>query len=291
MPTIGIIGLGLLGTSLGMALRNKGWFRTGWTRRNEVRAIAVEQDYLDQVFSTPQQVLNNADLTVLALPIPEIINFIRTYANEWKPRTVVTDLGSVKAAVCNVATAVLEPSGVYYVGSHPMAGTEKSGPESAFPELYNNADVFICPLQNTPESAIKIVEKLWSDVGTHSNRIDAKSHDLLVAHTSHVLHVLASALSSSILDAPDEKTRNRHFQGCATGFRDSSRIASSNPRMWREIVEYNQPAILAALDDFERDYYEFKEFIIQKNFDGFEQKFAHGKSLRDSWIEYKKRRH
>ncbi len=285
--TVAIVGLGLLGTSLGMAMRGGSFRRLGWTRRANIRRWAIDCDVIDETADDPAEVLAKADLTLIALPIPQIVSFLREHAAEWRPGAIVSDLGSVKLPVMRAAREALSSRGVLFVGGHPMAGTEKSGPESAFPELYANADVFLCPFDDTPEPAVVALEELWRSVGTRTSRISAERHDDLVAHTSHVLHILASSLAVSILDAPDEVTKRERFRGCATGFRDTSRIASSNPVMWREIIETNRPAVLKAMDDFELRYSMMRRMIEAGDFDAFEREFAHGKLLRDAWVEYK----
>ena len=120
--------------------------------------------------------------------------------------------------------------------------------------------------------------------------IASSEHDDLVAHTSHVLHILASALTLSILDGAAPETIQRRFAGCATGFRDTSRIASSNPVMWREIIAENRDYVLKAMEDFDLRYEKFKQLIQSGDFDGFEKEFAAGKLLRDSWVDYKNRK-
>jgi len=283
---VAIVGLGMLGASLGMALRGKGYRRTGWTRRETVRRWAVEHDVLDECGDSLEETLRGADLTILALPLPQIESYLNRYADGFRRGAVVTDIGSCKSGVMRAAEG-LKPRGVFFIGSHPMAGTEKSGPEAAFPTLYNNADVFICPCPDSPAEAVEAVDTLWRAVGTRTSTIDAARHDDLVAHTSHVLHILASALALSVLDAPDDETRLERFRGCATGFRDTSRIASSSPRMWREIIEHNREFVLAAMRDFDRRYELYRRLIESGDFDGFERLFAEGRELRDNWLEYK----
>ncbi len=286
-PSVAIAGLGLLGASLGMALRGKDFRRIGWARRESVRRWALECDVCDECSGSPEEAFAAADITILALPVPEICNFLKKYAGCWNPGAVVSDIGSVKSCIMDSCGALRE-RGVYFVGGHPMAGTEKSGPESAFPGLYANADVFLTPPAYVPAAAVEAVASVWRAAGTSVSLIDAAHHDDLVAHTSHVLHIIASALSLSILDGADTATRLERFRGCATGFRDTSRIASSSPVMWREIIEHNRPAVLRALQDFECCCERLRGLIEDGDFDAFEQEFAHGKNLRDSWIEYKK---
>lgn len=285
--TVSIIGLGLLGASLGMALRGKGFERIGWARREEIRRAAVDCDVVDKVFDTAEEAAKNSDITVLAMPIPQIIEYISSLGRIMPAGSIITDLGSIKNKMLQTSVSSLPPE-VYYIGSHPMAGTEKSGFYSAFPTLYDNADVFVTPAEGVPQEYIDKVFNLWKSVGSHPSLIDAGHHDAIVARTSHVLHVLASALATGILDARDPDTELELFRGCATGFRDTCRIASSNPQMWREIVEHNRVAVLEALAEFDQVYNRFKQQIESGDFDGFEQSFAHGKLLRDRWMEYKK---
>lgn len=282
-----IVGLGLLGASLGMALRPTSYVRCGWARREETRLAALELDVVTICSDDLAGLLAEADLTVLALPVPDTIRFLEQHAAEWRPGSVVTDIGSVKLEIMQAAERFLTPCGVRFVGSHPMAGTEKSGLANSFSALYENADVFICPPACGDEEAVATVERMWRSVGTHCVRIEPRPHDMLVAHTSHVPHILASALSLSVLGSEEPEEKARRFAGCATGFRDTSRIASSNPVMWREIIEHNREAVLAAMADYDVYYEAFREMIRDGRFDDFEALFGRGRDLRDSWLKYK----
>lgn len=284
---VAIIGLGLLGASFGMALRGKNVHRLGWTRRENIRRWALDCDVIDESAETLPEILGKADVVIFALPVPAIIRTIRENAVHFRPGTIVSDMGSVKTGVMEAGKKFLLPRGVHFIGGHPMAGTEKSGPESAFPTLYDNADVFLCPFPETPPEKLNILRELWKSIHTHIVLIAHGEHDDLVAHTSHVLHILASALTLSILDGADAETIKHRFAGCATGFRDTSRIASSNPVMWREIIAENREYILKAMADFDLRYEKFKKFITDGDFDKFEKEFAAGKLLRDSWMDYK----
>ena len=181
--TVAIIGLGLLGASLGMALRDKGLKRLGWTRRPEVREWAVKENVVDGTAEDIREVLSQADITVFCLPIPEIISYIERYAASWKPGAIVTDIGSVKEVIVNCGEKNLLPRGVRFVGSHPMAGTEKSGPFAAFPELYNNAEVFVTNTPDTCPEAFEQIIRFWESINTKTVRIGVREHDILVAHT------------------------------------------------------------------------------------------------------------
>jgi prephenate dehydrogenase len=286
IKNVAIIGLGLLGGSLGMALRKSSYHRLGWTRRAEVRKWALENDVIDESSEDIRELLAKADLTILCLPIPRIMEYIETFAECWRPGAVVSDIGSVKEVIVNCGEKFLLPRGVYFVGSHPMAGTEKSGPEAAFEKLYYNAEVFITGTAKTSPEALDNVRKFWKTIGTKVVEIPVKEHDALVAHTSHISHIVALALTEAVLDC-DPDTQALRYSGCATGFRDTSRISSSSPSMWREIIENNQPAILEVVSEFAKRYKILGEIIENKQYDRLEAEFAKGKKLRDAWIEYK----
>ncbi len=288
IENVAIIGLGLLGASLGMALRGKAYRRLGWARRSGVRSWALENDVIDESCDDIKVLLAKADLTVLCLPIPRIMEYIETYAECWKPGAVVSDIGSVKEIIVNCGEKFLPPHGVNFVGGHPMAGTEKTGPCAAFEKLYADAEVFVTETDNTDAEAFRHVVEFWRAIDTKVVVTAVREHDNLVAHTSHISHILALALTEAVLDC-DPKTLALRYSGCATGFRDTSRITSSSPSMWREIIENNQPAVLEVVKEFAKRYRKLGEIIENKDYDRLEAEFAKGKKLRDAWMEYKKR--
>lgn len=286
MKNIAIIGFGLLGASLGMALRGKGYHRLGWTRRSEVRNWALENDVIDETFDDIKEVLAKADLTILCLPIPRIMEYIETYADCWKTGAVVSDIGSVKEVIVNCGEKFLAPLGVNFVGGHPMAGTEKNGPDAASEKLYAKAEVFVTKTENTSPESVNCVKELWESIGTKMVEIGVREHDNLVAHTSHISHIMALALTETVLDCAPETLALR-YSGSATGFRDTSRITSSSPSMWREIIENNQTAVSEVLEEFGKRYKNLSEIVKNKNYDQLEAEFSKGKKLRDEWMEYK----
>ena len=278
-----IVGLGLLGMSLAMAFRRETIAVMGYNRSREAVDFGISEGYLvPESANEIEKLLADADIVFLALPIPATMDFIEKYADKFKKGAIVTDLNSTKCAFMNTARKVFVPREVRFVGSHPMAGTEKSGYKNAFESLYDNADVFICADDfNAPEVAV--IEKLWQKITCKTVRISQEKHDRLVARTSHVAHVLASALTLSVLGYED---KSDNFAGCAGGFRDTSRTASSNPVMWKEIIENNREAVLDAMDYFDRAYGKFRKMIEESRFDDFEREFALGRELREEWLEY-----
>ncbi len=289
-PTIAVVGLGLLGTSLGMALRGKGYRRLAWTRRQELRRRAVAEGVADGTSDSLPALLAEADITVFALPLDATAEYLEKYASCWHPGAIVSDVGSLKARISALGQKLLVPKQVHFIGGHPMAGTEKSGYDAAFPTLYENADVFLTPGPDAPSEAKEELKQLWESLHCHPRFIAPEHHDQLVARTSHVLHILASALTRSILGtANDPQGMRERFAGCATGFKDTTRIASSNPAMWREIIQQNRSAVLSAMAEFEEEYASLKASIQMEDFGKFETLFTEGKLLRDRWLDYKKR--
>lgn len=290
MQSVGIIGLGLLGGSLGMSLKDK-YHRIGWGRREENRSAALELDAVDEVVESAGELLQKADITVLAVPVQATMDFFAEHADIFPAGAVVTDVGSLKGEICAAAGKILAPRKVRFVGSHPMAGTEKRGVGAAFSTLYDNADIFILNGGGADPEAVEMVSRMWQCAGGHPKFLaDAEAHDALVARTSHVLHIVASALTSGILESENPEEQSRRFAGCATGFRDSCRIAASNPAMWREITEKNAAAVLKAMDEFEERYFNLRKLIENGDFDKFQDEFARGKELRDQWMSYKNNR-
>ena len=286
---VAIAGIGLLGGSLAKALKkNPDYMISGWARRQETRQWAIESGAFDQVFETFPELLKSADIVVLCVPVSSAIPMLEQCCKYLAPEAIVTDIGSVKLDICQAAEKF---PNLRFIGSHPMAGTEKSGCEVSFAELYNNADIFVVPPADADEADIARCRDMWLAAGAaRVERISARAHDELVADTSHVLHLLASAMTLSILEAPEPEYQRQHFAGCATGFRDTTRIASSSPAMWRGIMESNAPAVLAALERFEFQYRRFKSAIESGDFDRFEKLFTRGKLLRGAWLGYKKPR-
>lgn len=283
-PEAAIIGLGLLGSSLARSLDRNKYLISAWNRDQKACKVLSEQNFVEKIHLSPEQAFAQADIVILCLPIPVTTEFIRKYHGYLKPGAVATDIASVKGIIMETADSF---TGFNFVGSHPMAGTEKSGYQSGFTGLYNNADVFIVPGKNSSPEGIGTVEKLWLSLkNTHVCRISASAHDALVARTSHVQHIIASSLTRSILDRENVAELRQHFAGCASGFRDTSRIASSSPEMWQEICLANQEAILPALEEFQSRLEEMRRSLIKKDPDEFAGLFRCGKNLRDSWLCY-----
>ncbi len=247
--TVAIVGIGMLGGSLGLALKAlPGAPRVlGWARREESVREALDRGMIDDGSTAAADILPQADLTVLCLPVVRSVAFAVENAELWRAGAVVTDVGSTKRDLVRELTPVLAETGAAFVGSHPMAGSEKSGLAHSRAELYRNAVVFVTPGEGTPADAARLVTAFWSRLGSIPHRIAPGAHDALVARTSHALHIVAAAAARAVLRNPEA------VYGTAGGFRDFTRIASSSTEMWAEICQANRDEILTALNEIESE--------------------------------------
>ena len=250
--TVAIVGLGLMGASLGLCLRTHcpDVRILGYARREESIREALDRDMIDFGSTDPAEILPDADITVLCVPIQTTVDFARANAHLWRAGSVVTDIGSIKTAIIEGARPHLSGHGVHFVGSHPMAGTENSGLASAEHELYAGGVVFITESPDDCPDAVRLVCKFWEAIGMEPHRLLPEPHDMLVARTSHVLHLLSFAAARAYIGG------DISHLATGSGFRDFTRIAASSPDMWTEIFQMNRDNVLAALDEFmqEIDY-------------------------------------
>jgi len=243
MQTIAIMGTGLMGSSLGLALKKRGVpVRIhAYARREETRMAALCLGVAGAVFSDPVKAVQNADLVVFCVPvltIPELAKACRAGLN---PGAVLTDVGSTKACLNTLMAEVLAGTGVEFVGSHPICGSEQQGIEAGDADLYDGAMTVVTPSALSDEAAVKKVSALWKSAGSSVTVMDAEQHDFILAATSHLPHVVAAALALSAGD-------NGLF--CGSGFRDTTRIAEGSPQVWSDIVRTNAPALKESLKIF-----------------------------------------
>jgi cyclohexadieny/prephenate dehydrogenase len=243
METIAILGTGLMGSSLGLALRKRGVpVRIhAYARRPEVREAALNLGIADAVFADPAEAVKNADLVVFCVPVLTISELAKACRAGLKPGAVLTDVGSTKEELNRLMIGALEGTSVQFIGSHPICGSEQQGIEAGDADLYEGAVTVVTPPALADDVAVEKVSSLWKSAGSSVTVMDAKQHDCILAATSHLPHVVAAALALSAGD-------NGLF--CGSGFRDTTRIADGSPQVWSDIVRTNGPALKAALKNF-----------------------------------------
>ncbi len=280
-PSVAIAGLGLLGGALGLSLKkNMGAKKVlGWARRQESIAEAQRAGAIDHGSTNLNEVLPEADLTVVCLPVNTTISFCQRNAGLWKSGCLVTDVASTKVRVVDEITPVLQEKGIGFLGSHPMAGSEKSGFAAAYPELYNNAAVIITPTPDTPEDWRHALCRFWHLQGARTFCLTPSEHDALTARTSHLPHLLAPALVRTALQKDP-----RHY-ATAGSFRDMTRIAAGSPEMWLDIFEHNQQEILAALSEFQNELSVFSEALRHQDWKTLAENLRQCRQMRIDWQE------
>ena len=232
-----------MGSSLGLALKKRGVpVRIhAYARRAETRAAALNLGIADAVFDDPAKAVKDADLVVLCVPVLTIPELAKACRAGLKPGAILTDVGSTKACLDMLMESALAGSGVEFIGSHPICGSEQQGIEAGDADLYEGAVTVVTPAASASKASVEQVSNLWKSAGSAVTVMDAKQHDAVLAATSHLPHVVAAALALSAGD-------NGLF--CGSGFRDTTRIADGSPQVWSDIVLTNKPALKAALKNF-----------------------------------------
>jgi len=245
---IAVLGLGLMGASLALALKKRGYSGRllGYARREETRNHALATGMFDAVFDEPAEAVRDADITVICVPIWTIARLAEQIVGALKPEAVVTDVGSTKSALLKTMDPLFEGSPAYFVGSHPIAGSEKTGIDAGSPDLYENRLTVVCPSESTPKAAEQAVVELWKAAGSAVVEMSPDQHDAMLASTSHLPHMVAAALARSI--AGSDPAKKADF--CGTGFKDTTRVASGSADMWVDIIDTNRAALEAELDRF-----------------------------------------
>jgi prephenate dehydrogenase len=279
---VSLIGVGLLGGSLGLALRKRALAGevTGYVRREESIREAIGQGAVDSATVSLAESVNLADLVVLCTPLAQMENLSRLIAPHLAKDALLTDVGSVKGSLVRQLEPIYGERGNIFVGSHPMAGSEKMGVSAARADLFENATCVVTPTAKCPESATARIEELWRSVGGRVMRLEPSVHDELVSRSSHLPHVLAAALARFVLDPkfPEEQAGL-----CANGFKDSTRIAASSPEMWRDIIMANREEIAVALRDYAAELGNFSELMARQEGEAILEFFSQSKALRDGW--------
>lgn len=250
---IALIGIGLIGSSLSHAVRKQNLAReiTGYARSESTRAKAAELMLADKVFATAGEAVRDADLVILCSPVGTYGALALEIAGSLKPGAILTDVGSVKGAVVRDVLPHV-PQGVHFIPGHPIAGTEQSGPESGFAELFINRWCILTPLPDSSPDAVERLADFWRACGSNVETMTPEHHDLVLAITSHLPHLIAYNIVSTAADL-EEVTDSEVIKFSAGGFRDFTRIAASDPTMWRDVFLNNKDAVLEMLGRFSED--------------------------------------
>lgn len=278
-----IIGVGLIGGSLARALRvaNAVQSITGFGRTISHLQQALELKVIDRVASSIKDAVTDADVVVLAVPVETLPDFLQQLADVLPGKTIVTDVGSVKANVLAAAKKNLGTHFRRFVPGHPITGTEKSGVINSFPELFRRHKVILTPEADTDTNAISVIQNMWQQVGAEVVLMNSDKHDQLLAASSHLPHVLAYALVENLVRRDDYE---EIFDLAAGGFRDFTRIASSDPEMWRDICLANRDALLENLHGFQKDLKKIYAAIKEGDGDALSEIFSRAKHARDTLI-------
>lgn len=273
---ITIIGVGLIGSSLALALRKKGYKGTitGLGRSEETLKMAKELEIIDDYSTVHTDGVKDADLVVLASSVAQFEQIIMNIRDHLKKGSIVTDVGSVKGNVLRALTPLM-PENVSFVAGHPIAGRECSGVKCATEDLFENAKCIITPDDTTDKEALRQIIELWELTGAKTVIMSPDEHDLTFAAVSHLPHVVAYTLINSILDINGEILR---YGG--GGLRDFTRIALSSPEMWRDICAHNRNDVLKALKTFSSSFSRMVSFVEESDWEGLEKEFARAKKAR-----------
>lgn len=272
-----ILAPGLLGASLAMTVRERGLARrvTVWARRAEVRQACAESAWCDAATATPEEAARDADFVVICTPVSMIADFAARVAPSCRDGAILTDVGSTKSLICRKAASAM-PDNRVFVGSHPMAGSEKTGMENARADLFVGRHCFVTPLEDTPYEAAERVVRFWRDTGMDVATVNPEEHDEIVAHISHLPHVLASVLCSQLDGKPADWP---HYAG--NGLRDTTRVAAGSPDLWRDILEQNREEALRAIAGFEDELHRLKAALRNRHDATVKSILRRGKEFRD----------
>ncbi|MDJ0628019.1 MAG: prephenate/arogenate dehydrogenase family protein [Rhodobacter sp.] len=282
---VALIGLGLIAGSMALAMRRGGLAGeiVGTARSAETRGVAVEIGLCDRVVETAAEAVMDADLVVLAVPVGAMTAVAEEIGPKLKPGATVTDVGSVKRHVIG-AVAPFVPDGVHFIPGHPLAGTEHSGPRSGFAELFENRWCLLIPDADTDPGALQRLRALWEAMGANVETMDADHHDLVLAVTSHAPHLIAYTMVG-VADDMRRVTDQEVIKYSAAGFRDFTRIAASDPTMWRDVFLTNKDATLEILGRFTEELFALQRAIRTGDGAHLFEYFTHTRDIRRGIIE------
>jgi prephenate dehydrogenase len=281
-----VIGVGLIGGSFALALRQAGMVKhivgIGRSQKNLQRAL--ELGIIDEVASNPISALKDADFVLLAMPVGQTSHIMAQIAPFLGSSTIVSDVGSTKQDVILAARTHLARHLTHFVPCHPIAGTEFSGAEAASTHLFCDKHLIITPLAENDDQAIKLVSTLWQHCGAKISCMAADQHDRILAIISHLPHILAFTLMNHVRTNVEDKLEEiLRFAG--SSFRDCTRIASSSPEMWRDICLANQEWLLKQIDAYQNELTNVRTILANNDGEALEKAFANARQTRQQWLK------
>lgn len=278
--TVSIIGIGLIGSSIARGIKKHNIANkvVGYAKTLKTREKAMDLGYMDQVFDSANDAIKDADLVILCVPVGANRDIMIEISDNLSEGTILTDVGSVKAEVIKQLKDII-PDKVSFIPAHPIAGTEFSGPESGFAELFDHKWCVLTPYEKSKKQDIKKVKNFWERLGMNVDEMSPEYHDLVLAITSHIPHLIAYNIVGTATNLA-EITRKEVTKYAAGGFRDFTRIASSDPIMWRDIFLNNQEAVLEMLDKFSDDLSSLREAIKKKDGKELQKYFTKTRDIR-----------
>jgi len=279
-----IIGVGLIGGSLGMILRRKGLASrvVGVGRRIENLKTAVELGAIDRYVVDPKDGVKDADLVVLATPVDTYDRHLKEWASCLKPGTIVTDVGSIKGGLVEQSERAM-PANVHFVGGHPIAGKEKTGVAAGSEQLFAGARCILTPTKRTNQQALEQVRIMWQETGSIVLTMDPHLHDKILGAVSHLPHAAAFALMNALIDIRAQFPALDLAGHSGGGLRDTTRIAASSPEMWRDIFLWNRDNLVAFIEAYERSLGELKRLIRTGDAAGIEKALERAKQEREKF--------
>lgn len=277
---LALIGVGLIGSSIAHAARAQGVVReiVATARSGATRKRVVELGLADRVVETNAEAVRDADLVIVCIPVGACGPVAKEISPHLKPGAIVSDAGSVKGAIVKDMAPSL-PANVHFVPAHPVAGTEHSGPDSGFAELFINRWCILTPPPGTDPEAVDRLAAFWRALGAKVERMSPEHHDLVLAVTSHLPHLIAYTIVGTA-DELGEVTESEVLQYSAGGFRDFTRIAASDPTMWRDVFLANKDAVLEMLGAFQEDLSKLTRAIRRGDGDTLFEHFARTRAIR-----------
>ncbi|HXE41657.1 MAG TPA: prephenate dehydrogenase/arogenate dehydrogenase family protein [Candidatus Baltobacteraceae bacterium] len=279
---ITIVGVGLLGGSIGLTAQK---FRiakeiAGFVRRKKTIADCEKFGATDFATTDLLAAVSNSDLIILCTPLAQMAALAGQFLPALKPGAIVTDVGSVKADVVHELQSLVAKAGAHFVGSHPMAGAEKTGVSAARADLFQNAVCVLTPTKKSNAAAVRKLEQFWKSLGARVLKLPPEQHDLFVSRTSHLPHVVAATLANLVLNPAQPKAQS---QLCASGFRDTTRVASGSPEMWRDIAMANRKNLAKSLNAFISELQKFQRTLKSADAKVISKFFETAKLRRDKW--------